>query len=435
MNINKIRGTRDIINFENYIKLYQLLREELNNNNYNEIHTPYMEYEELLIKNLGSSTDIVNKEMYYISHANSNEFDKKIVLRPELTTAMMRAYLEEKIIDKPWKVFQIGAAFRHERPQKGRYREFFQCSIECINAESIGYDIELLILLNKIFKKLIIDDFELDINYIGNNLERKSYKEALYNYCISKKKLFPESIQNKLDISTILRILDSKDDLVKNILLEAPIISDFWTEENKKNWTIITQNLSNFKIKFNHNQRLIRGLDYYNGLIFEFISTKSLGTQSTFCGGGRYDGLANNIDIKSNIPSLGAGIGIDRLLLIIEENKKNNFCKNISLIAIIIETENQSQFFYSLSIQEILQNNKILCKIYFDKNTLKSGLKKANNENASICCIITDKQIINNTIIIKEMRNEKTQVELSFLDGINYIIKKNNEMIECVLSN
>ncbi len=431
MNITKTRGTRDIINFDNYIKIFEIIRKHLQFNNFQEIHTPYLEFEELFIKNLGENTDIVNKEMYYVSHIHQNNDEQKIVLRPELTASIMRAYFEENIQESPWQVFQIGSAFRHERPQKGRYREFFQCSIECINAKSLGYDLEILFILNNLFKKLINDSFQLQINYIGTLDERLLYKKELYNYCIKNKHLFPEYIQNKLQLDSILRILDSKEETVQKALINAPKISQFWSENNKKEWDNITKDLNKLNINFIHNERLIRGLDYYNGLIFEFVSN-NLGAQNTFCGGGRYDELSQNLNPKSQVPSLGAGIGIDRLLLIIEENKNNIIAnKRDSHIAIINDSLNESSIFYRISIKQDLEKERIKTKIYFDKESLKSGLKKANNENAYISIIITNTQILNNTIIFKEMQNEKKQIELPYNEAIKYIIqnyKENNNI-------
>lgn len=426
MTIHKVRGTRDIIPFDRYLQLYKILRSHLEFNHFKEIHTPYFEYAELFTKNLGTGTDIVNKEMYFLSHIHQENTDPKMVLRPELTASIMRAFLEESIQETPWKVFEIGPAFRHERPQKGRYREFFQCSIECINAKSIGYDLELVCLLYSLFKKLIPGNFQLQINYIGTALERKSYREALYNYCLTKKILLPQSIQDKLQEETILRILDSKDTVVQNMIINAPKISDFWSSNNQKDWNIITMGLADLNISFIHNERLIRGLDYYNGLIFEFTST-TLGAQNTFCGGGRYDGLANNINEKNDTPALGAGIGIDRLLLIMEENKKTTVINNTKFIAIIIETNlPQSAYSHSLTITHYCEKNNIRSKIYFDKESLKSGLKKANIENALLACIITDTQIQNNTLIIKEMQDGKKQIELSFHQALEYITQYNH---------
>jgi histidyl-tRNA synthetase len=424
MAINKVRGTRDLIPLDNYLQLYKILRMHLECNNYKEIHTPYIQHEELFVKNLGITTDIVNKEMYYVSHLHQENTDQKIVLRPELTASIMRAYLEEKIQETPWRVFEIGPAFRHERPQKGRYREFFQCSIECINADSIGYDIELLLLLHSLFNKLIPNLFQLEINYIGTADERKTYKEALYNYCITHKTDFPLAIQNKLQLESILRILDSKEESVQKALCNAPKISEFWNDTNKKNWLTITQGLSKLNITYIHNEKLIRGLDYYNGLIFEFVSN-DLGAQNTFCGGGRYDGLASNIDSNITAPALGAGIGIDRLLLIMENvNDKSDYIA-IKFIAIIIEAiEKQSAILESISLAKQLKDNGIRSKIYFDKTSLKSGLKKANNENAYLACLITESTITNDTIIIKEMQNEKKQIEIPCQIALEYIKKQ-----------
>jgi histidyl-tRNA synthetase len=423
MKINKVRGTRDLIPLDDYLNLYALLRNHFRFNNYTEIHTPYLQHEELFTKNLGTNTDIVNKEMYYVSHLHQDSNDEKIVLRPELTASIMRAYVEERIQEAPWKVFEIGPAFRHERPQKGRYREFFQCSVECINAKSIGYDLELLLNLFSLFNKLIPNEFQLEINYIGNLTERNIYKEALYEYCLQHKNSFPEGVQNKLQLESILRILDSKDPLIQKILDDAPKISAFWQDNSKREWSIITQGLFSLDIPFFHNQKLIRGLDYYNGLIFEFVSG-NLGAQNTFCGGGRYDSLAENIDPKINTPALGAGIGIDRLLLIMDTSKNKTSNDNAKCIAIIIDTANiELGIQYSLSITKKLQKNTIQSKIYFDKSSLKSGLKKANTENAYLACIITDIQIMNNTILVKEMHNEKKQMEYSFEEGLEYMKK------------
>jgi histidyl-tRNA synthetase len=427
MTINKVRGTRDLIPIENYLSLYTFIRNHLKFNHYIEIHTPYIQYEELFTKNLGIATDIVNKEMYYISHIHQEETDPKIVLRPEITASIMRAYLEENIEASPWKVFEIGPAFRHERPQKGRYREFFQCSIECIDAQSIGYDIELLFVLQSLFNSLIPNLFQLEINYIGSTTERNLYKEKLYDYCIANKDKFPLSVQNKLQLESILRILDSKDQEIQKILNNAPKISQFWNDTSTKNWETITSGLSTLKIPFIHNEKLIRGLDYYNGLIFEFVSN-NLGAQNTFAGGGRYDDLASNINPKINAPALGAGIGIDRLLLIMDTLNKKIVNKDIKFVAIIIETTNfQLGIDYSLAITKEFYNNGIKSKIYFDKISLKSGLKKANMEDAYLACLITDFNIIHKKISIKEMHNEKKQIELDYKDTLPYIIKKIKE--------
>ncbi len=406
MAINKIRGTRDIIPFSSYIKLFTHLRSHLLLHNFQEINTPTFEYEELFIKNLGVTTDIVNKEMYYVNHLHNPGNEKKMVLRPEMTAPIMRAYLENNIQDNPWKVFQIGPTFRHERPQKGRYREFYQCSIELINAASLGYDIHLLSLLIEFFKEFIGMHFTLEINYIGTHEERTAFRHALYSYCFAHKEAFPQSIQDKLQLETILRILDSKEEQVKKIMEQAPSIEDFWSTENRKEWGSITSHLTSLDISFVHNKNLIRGLDYYNGLIFEFTS-HNLGSQNSFCGGGRYDTLSKNFNNKT-IPSLGAGIGIDRLLLIMEELENTHIEEN-TLLPILFDTQHDEALSYSIQINRILRKKNIKSDIFYNKNSLKSGLKKVNSEKALHCIIITEQNIKDKTITLKDMNEEYYQ--------------------------
>jgi histidyl-tRNA synthetase len=419
MAINKVRGTRDLTHFSSYIKLFTHLRSHLLLHNFQEINTPTFEYEELFIKNLGVATDIVNKEMYYVDHIHNLDNEKKMVLRPEMTAPIMRAYLENNIQDSPWKVFQIGPTFRHERPQKGRYREFYQCSIELINAASVGYDIHLLSLLIEFFKDCIGMNFTLEINYIGSHEERTAFRNALYTYCFTHKEELPLSIQDKLQLETILRILDSKEEEVKKILQNAPSIKDFWSADNRKDWESITSHLTSLGVSFVHNKNLIRGLDYYNGLIFEFTSN-DLGSQNTFCGGGRYDTLSKNFNNKT-IPSLGAGIGIDRLLLIMEEIQKIKIEEN-TFIPILIETQDAINLPYSIQINHILTKNNIKSDIFFNKNSLKSGLKKVNSEKASHCIIITEQNIKDKTITLKDMNQEYHQ-EIIPLDLFDSKIK------------
>jgi histidyl-tRNA synthetase len=356
-------------------------------------------------------------------HQDNNE--KKMVLRPEMTASIMRAYLEEKIQDMPWQVFEFGSTFRHERPQKGRYREFFQCSIELIGATSIGYDLYLISLLNELFKEIFYISFNLDINYISTREEREKYKVELYHYCLKQKDKFPVVVAEKLSLDSILRILDSKDLIVKDILLNAPRISDFWNFENKKEWQVICDGLAFLDIEYNHNEHLVRGLDYYNGLVFEF-SSNGLGSQNAFCGGGRYDELAQNIDEKKSICALGAGIGIDRLMLLLEE-KEIFSLKNKALIAILFVDIDPILFSYAIKLKKDLVKKFNNVQIYFDKDTLKAALKKANSDQASFVCLISKEQLNNQTVILKYMDNSKEQIELNYDDIANYIEVAINE--------
>lgn len=422
MTIKKIRGTRDLFPLTPYTNLYNNLQLYLILHNFQEIHTPIFEFESLFTKNLGISTDIVNKEMYTVSHKHASIEENKgtMVLRPELTAAMMRAYFENNIQNLPTKLFQIGPVFRHERPQKGRYREFFQCSIEIINCLSIGYDLQLLIALDNFFSiHLKEGTFQLEINFLGSITERESYKKALYNYCIKKKNYFPKQIQEKLSENSILRILENTNEEVIEILQDAPLIFEYLNQQSIDTWSTITNGLKEQNILYKHNTKLVRGLDYYNNLIFEFTSCQ-LGAQNAFCGGGRYDTLSLNFNNKI-IPSLGAGIGLDRLLILqelIQNNKNERFFIPILFNNLEIEKNSTCAFV----IQNILVKNNIETDIYFDKTSLKSALKKAHNENAIGVIILDEASIQYNTCIVKNMSKEYHQEVIAINDQfITYI--------------
>jgi histidyl-tRNA synthetase len=422
MTIKKIKGTRDIFPLTSYTTLSHELRSYLLLHNFHEMHTPIFEFESLFSKNLGLSTDIVNKEMYHVTHKHATVEDKKegMVLRPELTASMMRAFFELNMQDNPARLFQIGPVFRHERPQKGRYREFFQCSIEIINAKSIGYDTQLLNTLYHFFKKILDSSFTLEINFLGSPEERTQFKKILYQYCMDNKIHFPEATIQNLNEQSILRILDNKDESIKHALIHAPSIFDCLHTHSIEKWDAITSQLHLLNIPYIHNSRLVRGLDYYNDLIFEFTSS-ALGAQNTFCGGGRYDELSYNFNQKI-IPSLGAGIGIDRLLLI--QNTSSN--QPLPIIPIIFDTIlNNESIACSLRIQQILYSNRIPTDIYFDKNSLKSSLKKAHGQNAPAVIIITAETIQTHQIIIKNMNGEYDQATITIENLVEYIKIKN----------
>ena len=409
----KVRGTRDLIPFKRYVDFFDTVRTHLLLYNFTEIHTPFFEYESVFVKNLGEMSDIVTKEMYYVSHAHSAMDDEKIVLRPELTASVMRAFLENNIDQLPWRVFSSGPAFRHERPQQGRFREFFQTTIEVIGAKQLTYDIELLSIVFSFFQKIIPGLFRLELNYLGTLEERAIYKKALYDYCYEKKTLFPAGYIEGLSEKNILRVLDHKSEGVKSLLETAPTIDRYFGEESKKALGSVTQGLEALAIPYKRNERLIRGLDYYTGLIFEF-STDLLGSQGAIAGGGRYDLLAEQMGSKKPVPSLGVGIGIDRVLLLLEGlDKSKNLPKKIK-IGIFVERNQQYNQLCSqaLIIERELIALGIVVIIYFDKESMKSALKRANQDRVDYVIIMRD--IESKKYILKSMQEESEQKELTF---------------------
>lgn len=423
--MRKVRGTRDIISFDSYIDFFGKIREHLGLYSFTEIHTPLFEFESVFAKNLGEMSDIVSKEMYYISHVHTSLEEEKIVLRPELTASVVRAFLENGIQESPWRVFSCGPVFRHERPQQGRFREFFQVTIEILDAMHSAHDIELISMIFSFFQKIIPDLFTLELNYLGTTHERKAYKSALYSYCISKKELFPVEYIEELSEKNILRILDHKNDSVKNALREAPLLREFLQEESLSKFNFIITTLEKLNISYTFNPRLIRGLDYYTGLVFEF-SSSLLGSQNAIAGGGRYDKLAEQMGSKKEIPALGVGIGVDRVLLLLEQMGKEKNIPFKKLVGIVIAIENESSnllYAQAISLVRLLTSQNISTLSYFDKTSLKSALRKANQDEVDYIVILSEKSLISATYILKYMKEKKEQEELSIA---NIILKIKN---------
>jgi histidyl-tRNA synthetase len=417
--ITRVRGTRDILDLEKYNFVFNLIRNKLKCHNFIEIHTPIIEKSKLFTKSLGNETDIITKEMFFVTNKNKEKEiennEDSICLRPEGTASTIRSYIENQIQKTPWRAFSYGPMFRYERPQKGRYREFFQNTIEIINAESLFYDIELIVILNNIFKDIGLEKFSLDINFIGTAAEREKYKVVLFDYFNSIMEKIPEEYHARITKEKILRLLDCKDLPIQAYLKEAPILESFLSDESLKKWHKIQNTLITLNINYSINYTLVRGLDYYNDTVFEFKSNM-LGAQNAFCGGGRYDGLATLLESKEKIPSVGAGIGIDRLILLLEEQNKIKLEKK-NLISIIVTKS--EYFIYAIKINEQIIKANLCSEIYFDKNSLKSALRKSNSEEASIACIIGDAEFENKSASIK-LLNTGEQALVQFEDIVSY---------------
>jgi histidyl-tRNA synthetase len=421
----KIRGTRDIINTNEYEYILNVIKKRLKKHLFLEIYTPIIESLKLFSHTLGENTDILSKEIYLVSassQSKNEEETEKICLRPEATTSIMRCFLEQNPIKNPWRVFTFGSMFRHERPQKGRYREFYQCSIEMINANSEYYDIELIYILENIFKDLGLKSFyKLKLNFIGDINDRNAYINVLVEYLNSIKSLIPEKYHQKINNENVFKILDAKDkdpELKKN-LNDIPKIIDYLSNESSEKWFKIKNLLNYFNIDYEYDSSIIRGLDYYNDIIFEF-KTDLLGSQDTFCGGGRYNGLSKILGSKDNIPSIGAGIGVDRLVLML--NEKNLIKKeNLNLIAII--SQDSEYLVYGMELLLRLIEEGCFSEIYADKISFKSAFRKADTDKAVAVCIIGDIEYKARAVSIKILSTGE-QITMPFEEAIKYCINK-----------
>jgi histidyl-tRNA synthetase len=370
--INKIRGTQDFLDTAAYEYLIKMIKQQLELYNYHFIMTPILESIELFQRSLGESTDVVSKEMYLAYNPQASE---KACLRPEGTAGIVRAYLENGIQATPWKVFTYGPMFRYERPQKGRFRQFHQVSIENIGAGSYFYDVELISMLYDLFiRKLNIDNTVLLLNYLGSKDDRIAHRAALVDF-LEQQIINICVICQERAVKNPLRVFDCKS--------------------SQYEWQEIKKNLQMLAVNFIEEPHLVRGLDYYNKTVFEFVSN-SLGAQSTFCGGGRYDGLVSEFNPKEYQPAIGAGIGLERVLMLID-TPKNNFKK------IVILPLSSAQNSLAVIYGDELRSRGINLDIFFDGGSVKSLMRKADKSGAQFALLLGDDEQATQTVTIKNL--------------------------------
>lgn len=397
--VTKVRGTLDKLEKDTKIEstIIDKISRWLSLCNFNKIQTPILEKTDLFIESIGQATDIVNKELFFIQ--NRSESDEKICLRPELTAGVFRAYLENKShIISPWKVFTIGPCFRYERPQKGRWRQFDQVSIEIIDSKSEMFDAELVLNLDRFFShQLNLTNYFLKINYIGNHEERKKFREALLVFLNDHESSLCKDC-NVRKTTNILRCLDCKNGICQKVLELAPKILGYLDEESLKIFETIKENLTFNSVNFSVDQMLVRGLDYYQGLVFEFVSG-SIGAQNTFCGGGRYE-LALRLGSKNAIPSIGAGIGLGRLSMILEEEDLIKIIPD-KLVAILPLSKDQESL--GLIVSDFLRKNNQRCELVVGIDSVKSKIKQAVKLGAVKAIFIGETEVLENILTVKDL--------------------------------
>ncbi len=416
-----LRGTKDIL--PNEIRLWQYIYntayEILSLSNYNEIRTPILETTELFQRSIGDGTDIINKEMYnFIDRGN-----RHITLRPEGTASIARAFIYHKfyLSNTIQRLWYFGPMFRYERPQNGRQRQFHQLGIECIGSHSPIADIEVIRLACQVLKNLKCNNYNLEINSIGNLKERQYYSQLLINYLEKYNKDLDLDSQNRL-YNNPLRILDSKNQKTQEILKEAPKLISCLQPESLKHFNQVCQSLNSLNIKYKINNKLVRGLDYYNYTAFE-IKTDLLEGQDTICGGGRYDSLIKQLG-GPDTPSVGWAIGLERLL-ILTEKYLNTKIQEPTIYLINQNFETQKQMWH---IIEILEKNKIKFELDISEQNLQKQIKKAYKSNALISLILGENELATKSITLKHLKKsiQKTVPIEIFLQELKQLITENN---------
>ena len=318
MKLQKPKGTQDILPADSAKWQYveNVARETFKKYNYGEIRTPMFEHYEVISRSVGDTTDIVTKEMYDFH----DKGDRHITLRPEGTAPVVRSYVENKLfapeVQKPVKVYYIGSMFRYERPQAGRLREFHQLGVECFGSKNPATDVETIAMAYQLFNTLGIRDVTLHLNSLGNTESRLAYRQALIDYLTPMRESLSKDSQRRLDENP-LRVLDSKEKEDKVAVENAPSILDYLDEESQAHFDEVRAMLDSLNIPYVIDTNMVRGLDYYNHTIFEFITTIDK-SELTICAGGRYDSLVEYFG-GPETAGFGFGLGLERLLLVLDK--------------------------------------------------------------------------------------------------------------------
>tara|TARA_Y100000385_G_scaffold156809_1_gene162547 strand:- start:977 stop:2209 length:1233 start_codon:yes stop_codon:yes gene_type:complete len=395
----------------NFFYVERKIKEIFINYRLSEIRTPILEDIRLFSRSVGSSSDIVNKEIYEFNDRN----DKKIALRPEGTASVIRSVIEKKLDTFEQKLCYIGPMWRYERPQKGRYRQFHQAGVEILGITEGLPEYEMISIICSIINEFELENCTIKINHLGNQVAKDNFCNSLKDFLTPYKEILDEKDILRLDKNP-LRILDSKNKKTQELLKDAPSIKNFLDPSAVKILEDIKKEFSQFcniEIDFS----LVRGLDYYSGFVFEATSS-DLGAQDSFLGGGRYDQLCKKLGGKE-LPSIGMAIGIERLAHLIGnivESKKN--------ISFIIVTSNLEPKAYKIAHQLRAINKNILLDINLSNSSMKSKLRRANKHNAEYAIIIGDDELISDTAIIKPLSNElEEQITVSIKDLYSFYKK------------
>ena len=386
---------------------------------YDEIRFPIVEQTELFSRSVGESTDIVSKEMYTFEDRNGDG----IALRPEGTAGCVRACLENDLlrVDSP-RLWYMGPMFRYERPQKGRSRQFHQASAEVFGIDNHNVDAELMMMATNLWDVLgIKNQVNLEINSIGNSDTRKKYKNLLQEFFQSFSSELDKNSQRQL-IENPLRILDSKSKKIKEILVNAPSILDQLDSESEDHFNKLKDLLTKLNINFEVNDKLVRGLDYYNKTVFEW-KTKDLGAQDTVCGGGRYDDLVGQLGGKDS-PAVGFSMGLERLILLVKEYSKDNVTTETELDCNFICLTDDSVSYALINAEKIREAiPAINLKVNLQVTSANSQFKRADKSGSKIALIVGEEELKDNTISIKDLAIKESQETLS-LDQIINRLKK-----------
>ena len=407
MKIQAVRGMQDLLPAQKKISrtIEDVVREVLAAYGYREIGLPQLEQTDLFKRVVGENTDIVEKEMYTFDDRNG----ESLTLRPEGTAGCVRFAEQNGLLyNQVQRLWYSGAMFRYERPQKGRYRQFDQIGAECFGMPGPDVDAELLLMNARIWRKLGLDgDIRLELNSLGNPDARVKFKEKLAGYLQAYEQDLDEDSQRRLTTNP-LRILDSKSSKTQEILRGAPVLSDFMDNESKQHFEGLRGLLDDNGIAYEVNPNIVRGLDYYNKTVFEWITT-TLGSQGTVCGGGRYDGLVEQLGGKPS-PGVGFAMGLDRLSLMLAEKMESSKDADVYVVS-QGNAARATALRLAESIRDQLSGKKVV--VHCGDGKFKSQMKKADASGADLALVLGEDEVAAGTVSIKSLREGGEQSTIS----------------------
>ncbi|MGK2849131.1 MAG: histidine--tRNA ligase [Minisyncoccota bacterium] len=426
MLLQTLRGMRDILPDEQpyWERVRRVLTHASQEYGFQRIDTPLVEFTHLFTRSIGTKTDIVEKEMYTFTTRGGD----KVSLRPEFTAGIARAFVEHGmgVLPRPVKLFSLGPVYRYDRPQEGRYREFWQGNFDIFGEHDPILDAQTIQLAYRVIQQLGLKNIEFQINSIGVPESRREYEKALLRYFDAQKNKLCQHCRERL-VTNPMRVLDCKEDKCLQLTAHAPQSLDYLDEESRTHFKHLLEYLDELELPYTINTRLVRGLDYYTKTVFEIWSTDKEGKKYSLGGGGRYDRLIESIGGEST-PAIGFGLGLDRIILEMKRTQVKPYQppKARVFLAQLGEMAKKK----SLNLFAELEKNGILIAESFGRGSLKSQLRVANRVGVEVTIIVGQKEALDDTAIIKDMISgtQETVTHGRLVDAVKKILKTNQDL-------
>ena len=416
--IQAIRGMNDYLPTETPLWQWveNKVRSVLSAYGYAEIRMPIVESTPLFARAIGEVTDVVEKEMFTFDDRD----EESLTLRPEGTAGCVRAGIEHGLLyNQEQRLWYMGPMFRYERPQKGRYRQFHQVGVEIFGIPNPEIDAELIALTARLWKDLgIFDHVTLQLNSIGSLEARKNYRQALVDFLQNHIDILDEDSKRRLTTNP-LRILDSKDQRVQEVLNDAPKLHDYLDDDSREHFEQLCALLDNLGIQYEINQKLVRGLDYYNKTVFEWV-TSALGAQGTVCGGGRYDGLVEQLGGHAT-SGVGFAMGLERLVLLVQEVNTQITLPSAVDIYIVYQGEGTTVAAFNLAEKLRSELPHLRTLLHCSGGNFKKQFKRADKSGAKLALVIGEDEVKNQQVVVKNLLQHSEQAVVAFSDIINHI--------------